>query len=181
MTDETLKQIRQEYHDMSAMAMKDYSELSKLESDSNVQRYIYLTNLKNKYNTGSWIQPPLWEVINNYGNGSITSSNPIWFRFHELLVEDYLKMFGVPLTGFEQGRMVTIYYDIENAGNRQIIYSDEKEIFEANNIILKGDTSIYDPMDRYDNARAKYFEWCITYGPDEALQMLKEEEQERSM
>lgn len=180
MTDELLEQMRQEYNDMETIAKGDYSEIAKLELDANVQRYRYLSDLKRRYEVG-FIQSTLWEIINKYGHSNITSSNPIWFRFHELLVEDYLKMFGAPLWSFEPGRFVTIYYDVENSAHQHIIYSDEIEDFESKNIIVKGDTTIDDPMDRFNAARAKYFTGCITYGKEAALQMLKEEEQNRNM
>ena len=96
MEKEILEMIKKEVSDMEKIAVRDYSEIEKLEKDPNVQRYIYLKGLKENRDLIEYgARGIIYDIIEKYGHGLIKESNNIWCFLFESEVKDVK---GIPIS-----------------------------------------------------------------------------------
>lgn len=178
MDKETLKQLKQDYNDITKIATGDLKELEELEKNPAVKRYKHLLNIKDLVNTKD--ESELFgEIINKYGNGLIKSTNNLWFWYLDISASDYEKTFNKPLENIPKDQIVSVYVDIENSTKIIAIPFAEKATFEAQNKVIRGKRTIADPEDRYYNTKFSFFTNCLQKDQKRATQTMLEEENRR--
>ena len=173
MKEEMLKTIKQEYHDMEKIAHRDYSEITELEKDSKVQRYIYLNKLKNDYDIVEYGDKHIVDTLmKKYGQGLIESTNDMWFRYLETTGK-FTKKYGLSdANKFDDNEPVVIYLDIEDTSKVVVLKKEEQEEFEKTHNIVHGDLNIVDCSGRYYNTRHKFFDLCLKENQEAAVKRL---------
>ena len=180
MQKELYDQIQKDYSDYKRMVNKDYEELEELENNPIVKRYKYLLQLKDdiaRTNFYDGKNPDfICEVINRYGKGLITETLNIWAWFLNISVGKYEEIFKKTLEGMDKDGMISVYIDIENSKVVKVIPLEQKDTFEKENRVVKGNMSIYDASDRYYNTRYKFFKLYVNEGEDIAVKTIIEQE-----
>lgn len=173
MEKDILEMIKREASDMKKIADRDYSEISELEKDPIVQRYLYLKGLKESRDLiEDGKRCIVGKVIDKYGHGLIKDSNNIWCFLFESDAKAIREVFfpGIFLDGnVRDDQVIVVYRDLENSERINFITKDKQEEFEATHKVVFGKSSILDPAGRYYNTRHQFFEDCINDGQEAAV------------
>ena len=170
------KKIKQDYNYMYKFSKHNYYELRKLEKSSIIRKYKHLLKLKKLSQylkcTNSDKSNIIHEIINMYSYGAIRKTNNILYPYLEITVKEYEEIYNCKLDKKCKDSIIVIYLDIENSKKQVIIDLTDKENFEANNKIVKGDESIPNFIDRYYNLKYEFFKLCLYYDQDLALKQI---------
>ena len=170
MEKDILEMIKREVSDMKKIADGDYSEISELEKDPIVQRYLYLKGLKESRDLIEYGKRCIvGKVIEKYGHGLIKDSNNIWCFLFE---SEARNIRGISFDGFDsipEDQVMVVYQDLEDNTRVIVICKDKQEEFESTHNVVYGKSSILDYSDRYYNTRHQFFEDCINDGQETAV------------